>query len=188
MRFGHFADWLITTFTDAAVAEEQRLKFEGLRQSRGESVYMFNDLFNYERELLHELKMASYLTSGAQNSMWDRWMNSEHPCMVVEEASNTLRYISDLTDSLRDSVSSWHTLELVQRRIATVGDQRAPISLKQVQSASLNFEKVARLKVGFPQGSQVDAVTRPARGPLAITNGLDRNSNCLWTKIFASNV
>ncbi len=52
-----------------------------------------------------------------------------------------------------------------------MGDQRAPISLNQVQSAALNFEKVARLKAGFPQGSQVGAVAHPARGPLAITNG-----------------
>ena len=153
------------------MAEEQRLKFEGLRQLRGESVYMWNDRFNYERELLHELKMASYLTSGTQDFMWDRSMNSEHPCMVVEEARDTLRYISAMTDALRASVSSWHTLEFVQRRIATAGDQRVPISLKQVQSAALNFEKVARLKAGFPQGSQVDVVAHSARGPLAITNG-----------------
>jgi len=90
LRFGHFANWLITTFTDAAVAEEQRQKFERLRQSPDESVYMFNDCFNYERELLHELKMASYLTSGAQDSMWDRSMNSEHLCMIVEDERDTL--------------------------------------------------------------------------------------------------
>jgi hypothetical protein len=39
------------------------------------------------------------------------------------------------------------------------------------KSAALHFDKVARLKAGFPQGSQVGAVAHPACGPLAITNG-----------------
>lgn len=92
--------------------------------------------------------------------------------MIVEDARDTLRYIGALMDPLRDSVSSWHTNELVKCQLAsTVGNQRTHIPLTQVQNAALNFEKVARLKTGFPQGSQVGSSGHASRAPLAITNG-----------------
>jgi hypothetical protein len=174
LRFRHFAQWLIRTFTDAAVTEEQRAKFENLRQKKNQSVFMFNDSFNYERALLNELNMASYLASDLQDTpaMWDLSTDPENPWMIVEDARDTLRYIGALADPLRDSVSSWHTNELVKRQLAnTVGDQRAHIPLTQVQNAALKFERVARLKSGFPQGSQVGALGHATRAPLAITNG-----------------
>jgi len=174
LRFRHFAQWLIRTFTDEAVAEEQRAKFEDLKQGPHQSVFLFNDIFNYDRSLLNELTMASYLAGDVQDtpSMWDISMDPENPWMIVEDARDTLRYINALTKPLRDSVSSWHTNKLVKRQLAcTVGGQRAHITLKQVQHAALKFERVARLKSGFPQGAQVGAVTHAVRAPLAITNG-----------------
>jgi hypothetical protein len=173
LRFRHFAQWLIRTFTDAAVAEEQRAKFEDLKQKKDQSVFMFNDSFNYQRALLYELTMASYLGDVRDtSSMWDISMDPENPWMLVEDARDTLRYINALTKPLRDSVSSWHTNKLVKRQLAsTVGGQRAHITLKQVQDAALRFERVARLNSGFPQGTQVGAVTHAVRAPLAITNG-----------------
>jgi hypothetical protein len=165
---------LIRTFTDEAVAEEQRAKFEDLKQGPHQSVFLFNDIFNYDRSLLNELTMASYLAGDVQDtpSMWDISMDPENPWMIVEDARDTLRYINALTKPLRDSVSSWHTNKLVKRQLAcTVGGQRAHITLKQVQDAALRFERVARLNSGFPQGTQVGAVTHAVRAPLAITNG-----------------
>jgi hypothetical protein len=174
LRFRHFAQWLIRTFTDDAVTEEQRAKFENLRQKHNQSVFIFNDSFNYERALLNELNMASYLACDLQDapSMWEISMDPANPWMIVEDARDTLRYIGALTDPLRASVSSWHTNELVKRQLAsTVGGQRAHIPLAQVQDAALKFERVARLKSGFPQGSQVGSLGHATRAPLAITNG-----------------
>jgi hypothetical protein len=92
--------------------------------------------------------------------------------VIVEDARDTLRYINALKNPLRDSVSSWHTTELVKRQLAsTVGGQRTHIPLTQVQVAALKFERVTRLKSGFPQGAQVGAVTHAVRAPMAITNG-----------------
>ena len=174
LRFRHFAQWLIRTFTDAAVAEEQRAKFADLKQGPHQSVFLFNDLFNYERSLLHQLTMASYLVGAVQDtpSMWDISMDPENPWMVVEDARDTLRYINALTKPLRDSVSSWHTNKLVECQLpSTKGTQRAPITLEQVQQAALNFEKVARLSSAYPQEEQAGAVPYTGRAPLAITNG-----------------
>jgi hypothetical protein len=174
LRFRHFAQWLIRTFTDDAVTEEQRAKFESLRQKHNQSVFIFNDSFNYERALLNELNMASYLACDLQvaPSMWDISMDPENPWMIVEDARDTLRYIGALTDPLRDSVSSWHTNELVKRQLAsTMGGQRAHIPLTQVQEAAIKFERVTRLKSGFPQGPQVGSLGHATRAPLAITNG-----------------
>jgi hypothetical protein len=174
LRFRHFARWLIRTFTDAAVAEEQRAKFADLKQGPHQSVFLFNDLFNYERSLVHELTMASYLMGAVQDtpSMWDISLDTDNPWMLMEDARDTLRYINALTKPLRDSVSSWHTNELVKRQLAsTEGGQGAHTTLQQVQQAALKFERVARLNSGFPQGAQVGAVTHTVRAPLAITNG-----------------
>ncbi len=124
-------------------------------------MFTFNDSFNYERALLNELKMASYLACDVLDAspMWDISMDPENPWVIIEDACDTLRYINALTNPLRDSVSSWHTTELVKRQLASaVGGQRTHIPLTQVQDADLKFEKVARLKSGFPQGSQVGAV------------------------------
>ncbi len=145
-----------------------------LKQKHNQSVFMFNYSFNYERALLNELKMASYLACDVPDAspMWDISMDPENPWVIVEDARDTLRYINALTNPLRDSVSSCHTTELVKRQLAsTVGGQRTHIPLTQVQDAALKFERVARLKSGFPQGSQVRAVTHAVRAPLAITNG-----------------
>jgi hypothetical protein len=92
LRFRHFAQWLIRTFTDAAVTEEQRAKFENLRQKHNQSVFIFNNSFNYERALLNELNMASYLACDLQDapSMWDISMDPENPWMIVEDARDTL--------------------------------------------------------------------------------------------------
>jgi hypothetical protein len=174
LRFRHFAQWLIRTFKDDAVTEEQRGKFEKLRQRHNQSVFLFNDLFNYERALLRELNMASYLAGAVQDapSMWDMPMDPENPWMIVEDARDTLRYIGALLDPVREMVSSWHTHELVRRQLAsTGGGQRAHIPLTQVQEAALNFESVSRLKSGFTQGSQVGSLDPATRAPLAITNG-----------------
>jgi len=174
LRFRHFAQWLIRTFTDAAVAEEQRAKFADLKQGPHQSVFLFNDLFNYERSLLHELTMASYLVGAVQDtpSMWDISLDTDNPWMLMEDARDTLRYINALTKPLRDSVSSWHTNKLVKRQLAsTEGGQRAHTTLQQVQQAAFKFERVARLNSGFPQGVQVGAMTHAVRAPLAITNG-----------------
>jgi hypothetical protein len=92
LRFRHFAQWLIRTFTDDAVTEEQRAKFENLRQKHNQSVFIFNDSFNYERALLNELNMASYLACDLQDapSMWDISMDPANPWMIVEDARDTL--------------------------------------------------------------------------------------------------
>jgi hypothetical protein len=135
---------------------------------------MFNDLFNYEWSLLHQLTMASYLVGAVQDtpSLWDISLDTDNPWMLMEDARDTLRYINALTKPLRDSVSSWHTNELVKRQLAsTEGGQGAHTTLQQVQQAALKFERVARLNSGFPQGAQVGAVTHAVRAPLAITNG-----------------
>jgi hypothetical protein len=174
LRFRHFAQWLIRTFKDDGVTEEQRGKFENLRQKPNQSVYLFNDSFNYERALLSELNMASYLACAVQDapSMWDMSMDPENPWMIVEDARDTLRYIGALLDPVRELVSSWHTHEVVRRQLAsTVGGQRAHIPLTQVQEAAINFESVNRLKSGFTQGSQVGSLGPATRAPLAITNG-----------------
>ena len=177
LNFRHFAQWLIRTFTDAAVAEIQRKKFKDLKQGPHESVFVFNDAFNYERRLLRELTLASYLMGAVQEtpSMWDISMDTESPWMLVEDGRDTLRYINALRQPLRDSVSSWHTNKLVKCQLpSTKGSQRAPITLEQVQQAALNFEKVARLSSAYPQeehpqAAQIGAVIH--RAPLAITNG-----------------
>ncbi len=70
LNFRHFALWLIRTFTDAAVAEIQRKKFEDLKQGPHESVFVFNDTFNYERRLLRELTLASYLMGAVQETSY----------------------------------------------------------------------------------------------------------------------
>ena len=174
LNFRHFALWLIRTFTDAAVAEIQRKKFEDLKQGPHESVFVFNDAFNYERRLLRELTLASYLMGAVQetSSMWDLSIDTESPWMLVEDGRDTLRYINALRKPLRDSVSSWHTNKLVECQLpSTKGTQRAPITLEQVQQAALNFEKVARLSSAYPQEEQAGAVTYTGRAPLAITNG-----------------
>jgi hypothetical protein len=174
LNFRHFALWLIRTFTDAAVAEIQRQKFKDLKQGPHESVFVFNDTFNYERRLLRELTLASYLMGAVQetSSMWDLSIDTESPWMLVEDGRDTLRYINALRKPLRDSVSSWHTNKLVECQLpSTKGNQRAPITLEQVQQAALNFEKVARLSSAYPQEEQVGAVTYTGRAPLAITNG-----------------
>jgi len=153
LRFRHFAQWLIRTFTDAAVAEEQRAKFADLKQGPHQSVFMFNDLFNYEWSLLHQLTMASYLVGAVQDtpSLWDISRDTDNPWMLMEDARDTLRYINALTKPLRDSVSSWHTNELVKSQLAsTEGGQGAHTTLQQVQQAALKFERVARLNSGFP--------------------------------------
>ena len=174
LRFRHFAQWLIRTFKDDGVTEEQRGKFENLRQKPNQSVYLFNESFNYERALLSELNMASYLACAVQDapSMWDMSMDPENPWMIVEDARDTLRYIGALLDPVRELVSSWHTHEVVRRQLAsTAGGQRAHIPLTQVQEAAINFESVNRLKSGFTQGSQVGSLGPATRAPLAITNG-----------------
>ena len=174
LRFRHFAQWLIRTFKDDGVTEEQRGKFKNLRQKPNQSVYLFNESFNYERALLSELNMASYLACAVQDapSMWDMSMDPENPWMIVEDARDTLRYIGALLDPVRKLVSSWHTHEVVRRQLAsTAGGQRAHIPLTQVQEAAINFESVNRLKSGFTQGSQGGSLGPATRAPLAITNG-----------------
>ena len=174
LNFRHFAQWLIRTFTDAAVAEIQRKKFKDLKQGPHESVFVFNDAFNYERRLLRELTLASYLMGAVEetSSMWDISMDTESPWMLVEDGRDTLRYINALRKPLRDSVSSWHTNKLVKCQLpSTKRSRRVPITLEQVQQAALNFEKVARLSSAYPQEEQVGAVTPTGRAPLAITNG-----------------
>ena len=174
LNFRHFAQWLIRTFTDAAVAEIQRKKFKDLKQGPHESVFVFNDAFNYERRLLRELTLASYLMGAVQETspMWDISMDTESPWMLVEDGRDTLRYINALRKPLRDSVSSWHTNKLVKCQLpSTKRSRRVPITLEQVQQAALNFEKVARLSSAYPQAEQVGAVTHTGRAPLAITNG-----------------
>ena len=172
LNFRHFALWLIRTFTDAAVAEIQRKKFKDLKQGPHESVFVFNDAFNYERRLLRELTLASYLMGAVQetSSMWDLSMDTESPWMLVEDGRDTLRYINALRQPLRDSVSSWHTNKLVKCQLPSTKRSK-PTTLEQVQQAALKFERVARLNSGFPQGAQIGAVTHAVRAPLAITNG-----------------
>jgi hypothetical protein len=174
LRFRHFAQWLIRTFTDAAVVEEQRAKFADLKQGPQQSVFLFNETFNYERTLLHQLNLASYLMGAVQETpaIWDVSMNPDNPWMIVEDARDTLQYIKALTKPLRDSVSSWHTNKLVEHQLAgTEGGPRAHPTLEQVQQEALKFERVSRMHSGYPQGAQVGAGTHSVRAPLAITNG-----------------
>ena len=172
LNFRHFAQWLIRTFTDAAVAEIQRKKFKDLKQGPHESVFVFNDAFNYERRLLRELTLASYLMGAVEetSSMWDISMDTESPWMLVEDGRDTLRYINALRKPLRDSVSSWHTNKLVKCQLPSTKRSK-PTTLEQVQQAALKFESVARLTSAYPQAEQVGAVTPTGRAPLAITNG-----------------
>ena len=184
LKFLHFARWLIRTFTDEAVTEEQRRKFESLKQRQGQSVYEFNDEFNYEKQLLFELNLATYLHDDhAILNMSRDGQEVKLPWMIVEDARDVLRYISALLEPVHSSVSTWHTTQSVTRRLEETVGTGIDLSLSKVQHAALTFERVERLKSSFPRNSLARSSNDGQRSFLALTNGSSGNSGHPRTRL-----
>ena len=153
LLFDNFVKWLCSTFQNPANVEEQRQRFESCAQKHGQSVFDFNNVWNWERELLAELTESYYeqpdVTSvGCEDCARDRQ-----------------KYMGALLPHIRKEVQTWHSMCKLQPLVTAMPHLSNPLetmatrirlqkagnepTLRALQECALTVEGQLRMRSAF---------------------------------------
>ena len=155
----------VSHFQNPADVEEQRDRYELCYQKPGQSVFEFNNVWNWERELLAELTESYYEQPGVVSGG------------VEDNARDRQKYMSVLIPHIRMEVQTWHSmctlqplvqamsqlsnpLETVATRIRLQGVGSEP-SLRALQECALTVEGQLQMRTEFKRLSVQEVRWQP---------------------------